>query len=88
MSIKKWIMTKPKFKFEIGERTTDIWCGDDVTECEFIMSLPYGQMIFYDIKHKLFRRVYIAVDHEGVPYMDGWTCSECPSKLLKMFKEK
>lgn len=75
-------MTKPKFKFEIGDRTTDVWHGDLITECVFLANLPFGQMLFYDIQSKVFRRVFIDVDDNGNPYMDGWTCAECPSELF------
>jgi hypothetical protein len=75
--------TKKKFKFKIGESTKDIWCGDLVTECEFLADLGQGQMLFYDIKGKSFRRVYIAVNEDdGEPYMDGWNCAKKPSELI------
>ena len=71
-----------KFKFEIGESTTDIWCGDFVTKCEFLANLGNGQMLFYDVNDKCFRKVFIEVDEDGKPYMNGWKCESKPSKLL------
>lgn len=73
---------KKKFKFKIGETTTNIWCGDFVTTCEFITDLDNGQMLFYDIKSRCFRKVYIEVDDDGEPYMNGWNCANRPSKLI------
>lgn len=73
-------MTK-KFKFEFGERTTDIWCGDLVITCEFITNLKNGQMLFFDIENKCFRKVFIEVNDNNVPYMNGWNCASVPSEL-------
>ena len=75
-------MKKKKFKFKIGESTEDVWCGDLVTKCEFLSDLGFGHMLFYDTRSKLFRRVYIEVNDDGEPYMNGWDCASRPSKLL------
>jgi len=75
-------MKKKNFKFKLGDKTTDIWCGDIVTECEFIANLKCGLMLFYDTTDKSFRRVFIEVDDDGHPYMNGWDCASKPSKLL------
>lgn len=45
-------------EFKIGEKTKEIWAGDLVTECEFLAKLGNGQMLFYDIEYKCFRRVF------------------------------
>lgn len=74
---------KKKFKFEVGESTEDIWCGDIVTRCEFLADLGQGQMLFYDVKDKCFRKVFIDVTEDGEPYMNGWNCAGKPSKLIK-----
>ena len=75
--------SKKKFKFEVGESTEDIWCGDIVTKCEFLANVGNGQMLFYDVMDKSFRKVFIEVDdHNGKPYMNGWNCASRPSKLL------
>lgn len=71
-----------KFKFEIGEKTTDVWAGDIVTTCEYLGELGQGRMLFWDVQHKCFRRVFIAVGDDGKPYMNGWDCASRPSKLL------
>lgn len=76
-------MKSKKFKFEVGDLTEDIWCGDIVTKCEFLANLDHGQMLFYDVKYKSFRKVFIEVDEDtGKPYMNGWDCADRPSKLL------
>jgi hypothetical protein len=75
-------MKNKKFKFKVGESTKDIWCGDIVTECEFLMDLGHGQMLFYDVKDKSFRKVFIEVNDKGIPYMNGWDCASRPSKLI------
>jgi hypothetical protein len=61
------VSKKNKFKFEVGEQTKDIWCGDIVTTCEFLTNLGSGCMLFYDIKDKSFRKVFIEVDATGLP---------------------
>ena len=71
-----------KFKFEIGEQTRDIWAGDIVSTCEYLGELGQGRMLFWDTTVKCFRRVFIAVDEQGKPYMNGWDCAARPSKLL------
>lgn len=76
------LMKNKKFKFTVGEKTTNIWCGDVVTECEFLADLESGQMLFYDVKSKCFRKVFIDVSPEGEPYMNGWNCESKPSKLI------
>lgn len=73
---------KNKLKFKIGERTTDVWCGELVTTCEFLTNLGSGQMLFYDITNKCFRKVDIEFDDDGVLFMNGWDCSQIPSKLI------
>lgn len=72
---------KKNFKFKVGEETTDIWCGDIVTKCEFLCNLDNGLRLFYDIKDKCFRKVFIEVADDGTPYMNGWNCASRPSKL-------
>ena len=71
-----------KFKFKVGEATENIWCGDIVTKCEFLADLGSGQMLFYDVNDKSFRKVFIEVDDDGKPYMNVWNCASKPSKLL------
>ena len=71
-----------KFKFKVGEVTEDVWSGDFVAKCEFLANLGQGQMLFYDTTFKCFRKVFIEVDDDGKPYMNGWNCASKPSKLL------
>lgn len=73
---------KKKFKFKLGDKTTDVWAGDIVTECEYLGDLGQGRMLFYDTRFKCFRRVFIVVDEDGKPYMNGWDCAKKPSELL------
>lgn len=74
--------TLKTFKFKLGDKINDVWAGDLVTECEFVAEMGQGRMLFYDTKFKCFRRVYITVDKDGKPYMNGWDCGSKPSDLL------
>lgn len=77
-------MSKKKFKFEVGEKTRDVWSGDLVSDCVFLATIGQGRMLFYDETFKCFRRVFIEVDPgSGEPYMNGWDCASKPSKLLQ-----
>jgi hypothetical protein len=69
------------FKFKLGEKTRDVWAGDLVHECEYIADMGQGRMLFYDIKNKCFRRVFLEMSH-GKVCMNGWDCSDSPSKLM------
>lgn len=73
---------KKKFKFEVGDKTRNIWSGDLVSECVFLANIGQGRMLFYDETFKCFRRVFIEVDDDGRPYMNGWNCASKPSTLL------
>jgi hypothetical protein len=73
---------KKNFKFKLGDKTKDVWAGDIVTNCEYLGDLGQGRMLFYDTWFKCFRRVFIFVDENGEPYMNGWNCYSKPSKLL------
>jgi len=69
------------FKFKLGDKTRDVWAGDLVSTCEYLGDLGQGRMLFYDVTFKCFRRVFIFVQ-DGIPHMNGWDCSDQPSKLL------
>lgn len=71
-----------KTKFKIGEKTHSIWSGDIVSECEFIADIGYGNMLFWDCRAKCFRRVYVGIDQDGKPYLNGWSSGKNPSDLL------
>ena len=73
---------KKNFKFKLGEKTKDIWSGDIVSECEFLADLGEGRMLFYDTDDKSFRRVFVEMDDDGRPYMNGWKCAKKPSELV------
>ena len=75
-------MKAKKFQFKLGDKTRSVISGDLVTECEFLSDLGNGQMLFYDITLKCFRRVFIAADGGGTLYLNGFTCASRPSKLL------
>jgi hypothetical protein len=70
-----------KFKFEIGEKTQSVWCGDIVTTCEYLGDLGQGRMLFWDVTFRCFRRVFIEMDGK-TPILNGWDCASRPSKLL------
>lgn len=72
---------KKKFKFEVGDKTKDIWSGDLVSECVFLANIGQGRMLFYDETFKCFRRVFIEMC-DGEPCLNGWDCASKPSKLL------
>lgn len=73
---------RKNFKFKLGDKTEDVWAGDIVTKCEYLADLGQGRMLFYDTRFKCFRRVFIVVDKDGEPYLNGWDCAGKPSDLL------
>jgi hypothetical protein len=75
-------MKNKKFKFKLGDKTRSVIAGDIVTECEFITDLKEGQMLFYDVHFKCFRKVFIAVDGGGDIYLNGFDYASRPSKLI------
>ena len=74
-------MKKKKFKFKLGDKTRDIWSGDIVSDCEYLADLGEGRMLFYDTTCKCFRRVFIDAT-DGILGLNGWKCTNKPSKLL------
>ena len=62
-----------KKRFKKGDVTDEVWCGDIVTQCEFLAYLPDGNMLFFDKKFKCNRIVKEVVGRDGVVYLDGWT---------------
>jgi len=71
---------KKNFNFKLGDKTTDVWAGDIVTECEYLADLGQGRMLFYDIKFKCFRRVFR--EPHGKAILNGWDVADRPSKFL------
>lgn len=70
-----------KFKFELGDKTTDVWAGDLVCDCEYLGELGQGRMLFYDVTNECFRRVFIQFSN-GNFILNGWDCASKPSELL------
>ena len=68
--------------FRLGDKTTEIWCGDIVSHCEFICNLGEGRMLFYDITFKCFRRVFPEFRENNEIILNGWNCSHRPSLLI------
>lgn len=69
--------------FKPGDVTKDVWCGDLVTECEFIRYLAQGSMLFYDRTFKCFRRAFWDTSlPDGEPILNGWDCDTSSSRYL------
>ena len=67
--------------YKFGERTKDIWSGDIVTICEFIMTLPNQRLLFYDIDCKIFRSCFWQVIQGGF-VLNGWDCTGTIKDLI------
>ena len=63
--------------FNPGQRTKSVWCGDFVTDCEFISSLPKGGLLFWDHTCECFRRAHYEKVY-GEMVLNGWTCADKP----------
>jgi hypothetical protein len=74
-------MDANKFDFKLGDKTNAVWNGDMTTECEYIANLGEGRMLFYDVRLKCFRKVFIEIS-EGKPILNGWRSAYTPSELL------
>lgn len=63
--------------FKPGQHTSNVWCGDIVSDCEFIRPLTGGGLLFWDHTFKTFRRVHME-EISGSTVLNGWTCQATP----------
>lgn len=63
--------------FKPGQHIDTVWCGDIVTDCEFIRPLTGGGLLFWDHTLKCFRRAHWE-QLGGDMVLNGWTCASTP----------
>ena len=67
--------------YKPGDIENNVWSGDIVSKCEFIMYLPFGIMVFREISPSpCLRAVYYAIDH-GEVFLNGWDAYQTLSQL-------
>lgn len=70
-------------EYKLGDITREVWSGDIVSDCEFLMKLKNGRLLFYDHLAKVFRSAYYEV-FENELILNGWDCCENIKPLLKL----
>lgn len=77
-------MDDDTFMFKLGDKTRNIWCGDLISECEFITNLGQGRMLFYDIDYKCFRLVFLeSYDGGNTVRLNGWKAASSITEILQ-----
>ena len=68
--------------YKPGDTEDNVWSGDLVSHCEFIQYLPFGIMVFREIKpFPCMRAVYYDVDGDGEVCLNGWNCYDTINEL-------
>jgi hypothetical protein len=68
--------------YEPGDEEDNIWAGDIVSHCEFVHYLPFGIMIFREIKPcPCMRAVFYEVAVGGEVILNGWNAYETIREL-------
>lgn len=74
--------------YKFGDEEDKIWAGELVSHCEFIEYLPFGIMVFREIKPcPCVRAVYYDVDDDGEVALNGWNAYKS-IKALKVDLQK
>lgn len=75
--------------YKPGEEEDNIWSGDLVSHCIFIQYLPFGIMVFREIKPSpCFRAVYYSVDSDDGVVLSGWYAYDTIKALKKDLRKQ
>lgn len=75
--------------YEPGDTEDRVWAGDLVSHCEFLQYLPFGIMVFREIKPcPCVRAVYYEVDDDGEVALNGWNAYDTIKELKKAVRKK
>jgi protein associated with RNAse G/E len=76
--------------FKLGDVTRAVWAGDLASNCEFVCKLSDGNLLFYDIDSKIFRKCFWELleeweydEGEERFILNGWNCAQTIHELLK-----
>ena len=68
--------------YKPGDEENHVWAGDLVSHCEFIQYLPFGIMVFREIRPSpCVRAVYYEVDDDGEATLNGWNAYDTIKEL-------
>ena len=74
--------------YKPGDIENGVWAGDLVSKCEFLQYLPFGIMVFREIKPSpCVRAVYYEVDDDGEVVLNGWNAYETINDLMKAVRK-
>lgn len=65
-----------------GEKRTDIWSGDLISENEFVCNISQGRILFWDTTCEVFRVCFWERDSDGKMILNGWNCFNSISDVI------